>query len=430
MDLTTHPIDFALRLREHVLSLRSQMDVRNSWLKQRLDTVIPEILAREGLDMWIVACREYNEDPVILALLPQPNMSARRRMVLIFSRKPDGSVERLTVGRYGLGDFYAAAWNPDQETQEAALQRAVRERDPQRIGIDVAEEFAFGDGLSHNEYQWISGALGESLMDRTTSAERMAVGWLERRIAPELAAYPGIVSLGHQIIAEAFSRTVIQPGLTTTDDVVWWMRQTMHDTGLQAWFPPTIDIQAPGEAASGPGMAGPSRKTILPGDMLHCDMGFMYLGLATDQQQLAYVLKPGETDVPAGLKAGLAAGNRFQEIHFEEMTVGRSGNDVLRAVLAQASAEGIEPSLYTHPLGYHGHAAGPVIGLWDQQGGVPGRGDYEIFDDTVYSIEFNVRAGVPEWGGQEVIFALEEDAALSGGTMLWLDGRQERFHLI
>jgi hypothetical protein len=430
MDSTTHSTDFGLRLRQQVLPLRSQADVRNSWLKQRLDSVIPELMAREGLDMWIVACREYNEDPVIFSLLPQPSMSARRRMVLIFSRNPDGTVERLTLGRYGLGDFYAAAWNPDEESHEEALQRTVRERDPQSIGIDVAPEFAFGDGLSHNEYEWISGTLGASLMDRTTSAERMAVGWLERRTSPELAVYPGIVALGHQIIAEAFSRSVIQPGVTTTDDVVWWMRQTMQDAGLQAWFPPTIDIQAAGEPWSGPGASGPSRKTILPGDMLHCDMGFIYLGLATDQQQLAYVLKPGETDAPAGLKAGLAAGNRFQEIHFEQMKIGRSGNDVLRAVLAQANDEGIKPSLYTHPLGFHGHAAGPVIGLWDHQEGVPGRGDYEVFDDTAYSIEFNVRADVPEWGGQEVVFALEEDAALSDGKMWWLDGRQERFHLI
>ncbi len=430
MEMSTRSNDFALRLRQQVLPLRSQADVRNSWLKQRLDTLIPEIMEREGLDMWIVACREYNEDPVILSLLPQPVMSARRRMVLIFSRKEDGSVERLVVGRYGLGTFYQAAWNPDEETQEAALQRLIRERNPQSIGIDVAPEFAFGDGLSHHEYEWLSGALGASLMDRTTSAERMAVGWLERRIEPEFAVYPQLVAIGHQIIAEMYSRRVITPGVTTTDDVEWWMRQTMQDAGLQAWFPPTLDIQAAGEPAVGPGVSGSGRKTILPGDLLHCDIGFIYLGLATDQQQLAYVLRPGETDVPQGLRNGLEAGNRFGDIHLEEMKVGRSGNDVLHAVLTRAKDEGIRPSLYTHALGFHGHAAGPTIGLWDQQGGVPGRGDYPVFDNTVYSIEYNVRAEVPEWGGQDVVFAREEDAALSSGKMWWLDGRQEQFHLI
>lgn len=428
--MTTSPSGFAARLKEEILPLRSQMDVRNSWLRQRLDAVVPELMEREGLDMWIVACREYNEDPVILSLLPQPSMSARRRMVLVFSRQADGNVERLVVGRYGLGEFYTAAWNPEQEEQESALARVIRERDPRSIGINVAEEFAFGDGLSHNEYEWLSSSLGDSLMDRTTSAERLAVGWLERRVSPELAVYPGIVALGHQIIAEAFSPRVIRPGITTTEDVVWWMRQTMHEAGLAAWFPPTIDIQAPGEPPRLPGTHGSGRQTILPGDMLHCDMGFIYLGLATDQQQLAYVLKPGETDVPDGLKAGLAIGNRFQDIHLEQMKLGRSGNDVLHAVLEQSTGEGIKPSLYTHPLGYHGHAAGPVIGLWDHQEGVPGRGDYEVYDDTCYSIEFNIRTDVPEWGGQEAIFALEEDAALSGGKAYMLDGRQETFHLI
>lgn len=428
--MVTSPGEFAQRLKDQVLPLRAQVDVRNSWLRQRLDSVIPDLMQREGIDMWIVACREYNEDPVILSLLPQPVMSARRRMVLVFSRSADGSVERLVVGRYGLGDFYTAAWNPEQEEQESALARVIRERNPRSIGINVGEQFAFGDGLSHNEYQWLSSSLGESLMDRTTSAERLAVGWLERRVSPELAVYPSIVALGHQIIVEAFSRSVIQPGITTTEDVVWWMRQTMQDAGLAAWFPPTIDIQAQGDLPSMPGMHGTSRTTILPGDMLHCDMGFIYLGLATDQQQLAYVLKPGETDAPDGLKAGLAAGNRFQDIHLEQMKLGRSGNDVLRAILDQATSEGIKPSLYTHALGFHGHAAGPVIGLWDHQEGVPGRGDYEVYDDTCYSIEFNVRADVPEWGGQEVVFALEEDAALSGGAAHYLDERQERFHLI
>ncbi|MEP7199075.1 MAG: M24 family metallopeptidase, partial [Chloroflexota bacterium] len=245
--------------------------------------------------------------------------------------------------------------------------------------------------------------------------------------AAELVVYPGIVEIGHAIIAEAFSTRVIQPGITTTDDVVWWMRQTMQSLGLRAWFHPTIDIQAHGEHFE---KKDGKRKLILPGDLLHCDIGFTYLGLATDQQQNAYVLKPGESDAPAGLKAVLADGNRLQAIHMEAMIVGRTGNAVLQATLAQAKAEGLNPTVYSHPLGYHGHAAGPTIGLWDQQGGVPGRGDYELFDDTCYSIELNAKKAVPEWDGQEVRMALEEDAVLNGGQMRWLDGRQTELYLI
>ncbi|MGD8465858.1 MAG: M24 family metallopeptidase [Anaerolineae bacterium] len=429
--MNTTPMVSADVFRDKILPLRARAEVSNAWLEQRLTKVLPELMQREGFDMWIVAAREYNEDPVIMTLVPEPAMSARRRTILVFSRGQDGGFERLTLDRYGYGDLYEAAWDPDEEDQYECLARVVRERDPEVIGLNISEMFAFADGLTHNEYRNIAAALGETYAGRIEEATRLAVGWLERRIEPELIVYPGIIELGHAIIAEAFSSRVIQPGVTTTDDVVWWMRQKMLDLGLQAWFQPTIDIQARGEPR-GP-LALPDkerRKLIRPGDLLHCDMGFYYLGLATDQQQLAYVLKLGEHDAPEGLKAGLADGNRLQDIHLGAMEVGRTGNEVLKIALDQAEEEGIQAMVYTHPIGYHGHAAGPTIGLWDRQGGVPGRGDYELFDDTCYSIELNVKRDVPEWDGEEVLFGLEEEAALTGGRVQWLDGRQTQFHLI
>ena len=411
------------------LPLRQQADVQDAWLKQRLDSLIPELLARENIDMWLVICREYNEDPVVMTMLPAASMSARRRTILVFARNATGKVERLTLSRYGYEGFYAAAWNPDEETQHACLARLIRERNPQRIGINTSDLFAFGDGLSQSEYRLLHEALDEPCRERLVSAERLCVGWLERRLPSEITAYARLVEMGHQIIARAFSTAVIHPGITTTDDVVWWMRQTMHEAGLQAWFQPTIDIQAQGVEFAFLD-SGDSRKVILPGDLLHCDMGFHYLGLATDQQQHAYVLRAGESDAPQGLRDALAAGNRLQDIHLEEMRVGRSGNEVLPAALERAKSEGIRPQIYTHPLGYHGHAAGPLVGLWDQQDGVPGIGDYPLFDDTVYSIELNVAHSVPEWDGQDARIMLEEDAVLTGGAMRWLDGRQESFYLI
>lgn len=415
-----------------ILPLRAQMDVRNRWLKERLDTVLPEIMAREAIDMWIVAAREYNEDPVIMTLLPEPSMAARRRTILVFHRTKDGSVERLTLDRYGFGDFYTKGWDPAQEDQFACLKRVVAERKPQTIGLNIGDDFAFGDGLSHSEYEKISAALGRTYGKRIVSAEKLCISWLERRIEAEMVVYPGLVEMGHELIAEAFSSKVITPGITTTDDVVWWFRQTMHDLGLKAWFQPSVEIQANGLSFQGPagGGKGVQRKLILPGDLLHCDVGFYYLGLATDQQQNAYVLKAGESDAPAGLKAALVDGNRLQDIHMQAMQVGRTGNQVLKSALDQAKEEGISPQIYSHPLGYHGHAAGPVIGLWDAQGGVPGRGDYPIYEHTCYSIELNVTKPVPEWDNQVVRIALEEDALLTQGQMQWLHGRQTQFHLI
>ncbi len=418
---------FAATLRERTLPLRTQAVVRNDWLRQRLETILPALMAREGFHMWIVAAREYNEDPVIMSMLPEPSMAARRRTILVFSRRPDGDVERLTLDRYGFGDFYTRAWDPDAEEQDACLARVVRERDPQTIGLNISDIFAFGDGLTHNEFLRLSAALGKTYMARVRGAERLCVGWLERRIPAELGVYPGIVALGHAIIAEAFSPRTIAPGRTTTEDVVWWMRQTMQDAGLRAWFQPSVSIQAPGQSFD---RKEGVRTLIQPGDVLHCDIGFHYLGLATDQQQNAYILRPGETDAPAGLRAALAAGNRLQEILRAAMVVGQTGNAILRAALADARDAGLTPSIYTHPLGYHGHAAGPTIGLWDRQDGVPGNGDYELFDDTCHSIELNALHPVPEWNGQDVRIALEEDVALTGGAVSWLDGRQTAFHLI
>ena len=416
--------------RSKILTLKQQADIRNAWLKQRLDEIIPEIMSRESFDMWLVIAQEYNEDPVIMTLLPAPQMSARRRTILVFARNADNTVDRLTLSRYGMPGFYEHGWNPEEEAQYECLKRLIIERDPQRIGINTSETFAFGDGLSHQEYLNLAETLGAEWMSRTQSAERLCVGWLERRITPEIDAYGGIVEIGHAIIAEAFSSRVIQPGITTTEDVVWWMRQKMHDMGLQAWFQPDVNIQAAGDPFNELGDSQERRTIILPGDLLWCDMGFYYLGLATDQQQHAYVLKRGESDAPDGIKAALTAGNRLQDIHFEEMKIGRTGNDVLARVLKRATDEGLMPTVYSHPLGFHGHAAGPTIGLWDQQGGVAGQGDYPVFDNTCYSIELNIKMPIPEWNGQMVRIMLEEDALLCDGVMQWLDGRQTALHLI
>jgi len=415
-----------MSFRPTLLPLREQAALRNRWLRERLDTLLPELMARAGLDMWLVVSREYNEDPAIMSLLPEPEMSSRRRTILLFQRRADGAVERLAVSRYGFGDFYAPAWEPEAEDQYACLARLVRERDPQRIGVNVSPTSAFGDGLSHSEHGELAAALGPELAGRLASAEALAVGWLERRLPDELDHYAGIVALGHELIRAAYSRAVIEPGRTTTDDLAWWLRQAMHDAGLRAWFHPTVAIQAPGQRYD----ADEPRTVIMPGDLLHCDVGFSYLGLCTDHQQHAYVLPPGETAAPTGLRAALANANRLQEILLAAMRPGRAGNEVLAEARERALEAGLRPSIYTHPLGYHGHAAGPTIGLWDMQEGVPGAGDYPLFDDTAYSIELNACSDVPEWDGQEVRIALEEDAALRAGAMSWLAGRQTELHLI
>lgn len=408
-----------------VLGLKDQAAICDGWLKVKLDKVLPELMRREKIDLWLVLCEEYNEDPVYLSLVPFAGLSARRLSLLVFYDRGGGrGVERFCVSRYGVGELYPTIWKAGPEDQWQALAKAVKERDPKRIGIDESEVFAFGDGLSASMKKRLVQALGPDYSKRLVSAERLAVGWLERRLPEEIELYDHICAIAHAIIAEAFSRQVITPGVTTTSDVEWWMWERIRSLGQTTWFNPGISLQRP---ASSPYKDSP---VIHPGDLLHCDFGINYLRLDTDTQQHAYVLKPGENEAPAGLRAGLIQGNRLQDILLGEMKQGRTGNQILAAALEKARTEGLRPSIYTHPLGVHGHAAGPTIGLWDKQGGVPGAGDYPLFDDTVFSIELNVRAAVPEWAGQDVQIALEQDAAFTKDGPRFLDRRQTELILI
>ncbi|MCK4582985.1 M24 family metallopeptidase, partial [Candidatus Bathyarchaeota archaeon] len=346
--------------RQKILPLRQRMEVYNGWLRKRLETLLPKLMDECGVEMWLVVAREYNEDPVIMSLLPEPNLYARRRTILLLHRKPE-KVDRLAVYRYGFGDFYEGVWDPEKEEQHQCLARLIRERDPKTIGINVGNTWAFGDGLTHGEYTQLVDALGD-LSERLISAERLCVRWLETRVPEELEAYPMLVELTHTIIQEAFSSKVITPGVTTNEDVQWWIRQKMLDLGVEMWFPATVDLQSHGVKHDDK----EKRKTIMRGDLLHCDVGFYYLGLATDVQQNAYVLRHGETDAPQGLKDALADANKLQDFHAEAMKTGHTGNMILKMALDNAKKAGLNPSIYTHPIGVHGHAAGPTIGLWDQ----------------------------------------------------------------
>ena len=418
---------------QKILPLRQQSDIRNAWLQKRLEHILPEIMQREQMDMWIVCAREYNEDPVLMSLLPAPMLSARRRTILVFSLR-EGNFEALNVAPPGVGldRYYRGVWEKGREDlgkedQWQCLQRIVRERDPQRIGINSSDIYAFGDGLTQREHHHLMAALGDYAA-RCSSAERVCVGWLERRLPEEISAAVGINQIAHSIIAEAFSSRVIHPGVSRASDVAWWIRQRIHDLTLSAWFQPTVSIQRQGEKL---GDIGSSPEAIIqPGDLLHCDVGLHYLGLATDTQQLAYVLKLGESSAPQGLQDALQQGNRLQDIVIAEMHSGRSGNEILAASLEAAERAGIRGRVYSHPIGYHGHGAGPTIGMYDNQGPTPGRGDYPLYPDTLHSIELFAEYAVPEWQGQTVKAALEQIVAFTNKGTHFLGGRQTALHLL
>jgi Xaa-Pro aminopeptidase len=420
------PVPAAAQDMPPVLPLRERARVQNAWLAERLDTIVPRLMREQGVGMWVLIAREYLEDPVMTTMLNAESMRARRRTILIFHDPGGGRpVERLTVSRYGLGGLFRPSWDPArQPDQFARLAAIIAERNPRRIAIDVSPGTAFADGLTHSQYQAFLAALPPRFRARVTPTDELAVGWLETRIPAEMARYPEIVRIAHAIIAEGFSGRTVRPGVTTADDLVWWYRERIAALGLATWFHPSVEIFRRGAPEPLEGDAA-----IQPGDMLWTDFGITYLGLNTDTQQLAYVLRPGEREAPAGLMAGMADANRVQEALLASFRTGLSGNEILAAALQRSRAAGLNATIYSHPLGYHGHGAGASIGFWDNQGADP-RGAHRLRPDTAWSIELNARRAVPEWGGQEIEFRLEEDAFFDGRELRWLDGRQTRFHLI
>jgi len=419
-------------------TLREQADIQQRWLTQRLETVLPRLMREHGVDLWIVSMREYHEDPVFRALVSPTTFFARRRSIyLFFDRGPQRGVERLALGGTSQGGLYQAIREteraPDGRQRELwgkaqwdLLARLVRERNPRRIGLNISQTHAFADGLTVGEWEQLQEALGPDLLQRVVRAERLPIELLAIRVPDMLPVYRRMQEIVHQTIATAFSSQVITPGVTTTEDVVWWMRQRVNDLGLGTWFQTSVDVQR-----RGVNLADSTAPVIQRGDVLHCDFGITALGLNTDTQHMGYVLREGETDAPAGLKHALSVSNRLQDILLSHMKPGRTGNEVLTAALDQMRAQRIDGSIYTHPIGDHGHAAGPLIGLWDRQDGVPGRGDLPLLPNMWHSIELQATTPVPEWDNQPVRMAQEEEAEMTAdGTMRWVLRRQSELHIV
>lgn len=407
---------------DRVLTHREQAPIVKRWIQQRFQQVLPALMRREGIDMWILVSREYNDDPVFRSMAPLTTYSSRRRTILVFhDRGPSAGVEALSIGRFDYDGLFTMI-RTHNDGQWDGLRKLVDERQPKSIGVNESRLTSHADGLTSTEAQALREALGPHA-SRIRSAEKLAVGWLETKLPEETEAYRHVMQAAHRIIRDAFSNKVVTPDVTTTEDVVWWMRQRVAEQGLGGWFHPSVSIQRKGGVTAGD-------QVIRAGDLLHTDFGLVYLGLSTDTQHHAYVLRPGETDAPAGIRAGLAAANRLQDITMANAKIGGTGNAALAAALAQAKAEGLTPTIYCHPIGYHGHGAGPPIGMTDYQTGVPGRGEDTFKPDTWHSIELNVMHKVPEWDGQAVRFALEEDAGLFRDGWKWINGRQDRLYLI
>lgn len=411
-----------------ILPEKERALLKDEILEDRFKNLLPGLMEDANIDMWLLISREYNEDPVLKTMLPATWLNARRRTIIVFYRnKKEKIIERLAVARYNIGKSIQSSWDKEKEpNQWKALVDIIASRNPDKIGINFSKHFALADGLVKTDFDELLENLPETYQERLVSAEKLAIGWLEARSKMEMKLYKKLVKITHDIIDEAFSANVIQTGITTTEDIVWFMRQKVTDLGLETWFHPTVDIQRNNEVLKShieSFSKGKEEKTIQKGDLLHCDFGITYIGLNTDCQQHAYVLNEDEDEVPVFLKEAFRKGNRVQDILTSNMSIGVTGNEILKTSLIQGRKEGLRPSIYTHPLGKYGHSAGTTIGMWDSQNGVPFNGDYALHKNTVYAIELNTTVAIKEWN-KDIRIMLEEAGFFGDGVFEYVNERQ------
>jgi Xaa-Pro aminopeptidase len=421
---------------QHILPEKERAAVIDDILSERFNTLLPNLMDETGIDMWIVISREYNEDPVLRTMLPATWLNARRRTILLFYRDRNrNTIEKLAVARYNVGKNIESAWDKEkQPDQWQRLVELIESRNPSKIGLNYSKDHNIADGLDKTDYDEFMNYLPARFKRKVGSAEQLAVRWIETRTEREMVIYNQLVSITHNIIKEAFSEAVITPGITTTSDVEWWMRQKVTDMGLETWFHPTVDIQRTNEELVSHlySFSGrPEDMVILPGDLLHCDFGITYLRLNTDCQELAYVLRPKETRAPKFLIDALLQGNRVQDHLTQTMVKGMTGNEILAKALSAAREEGLRPAIYTHPLGLYGHSAGTTIGMWDSQGGVmkDDGENYPLNPNTVYAIELNTTVNIPEWK-RDIRIMLEEAGFYGTEGFRYVNGRQTELLLI
>lgn len=415
-----------------VLSFKQRVEPINAMVVDRLDNLLPKLMREADLDMWLVINREYGEDRLFYTLVPQPTFAARRTTLLVFAKKDDGTVERFSVSRYPIGSVYPTVWDGGSKTEQwERLAEVIAQRDPKRIGINISEDWALADGLSVGLHRQLLKYLPKKYQNRLVSAQDLVIRWMETRSEKELHVYPQVVTLARGVIAEAFSNKVITPGVTSTDDIAWYIRERFEALQLRPWFQPYVNIQRQGDVTSkDDDFMGQSGIIVQPGDVLHTDVGICYMNLCTDTQEMAYVLKMGEAEVPNGLVIAFKIGNQWQDILTSNFVTGRSGNEILKNTINQSKAKGIHSSTYTHPLGFVGHASGPTIGMWDNQGPTPVQGDWKLYPNTAYAIEGNIATQLPEWNNQWVQIKLEQSAVFDGENVWYLAGRQTKWHVI
>ncbi|MGE0040862.1 MAG: M24 family metallopeptidase [Vicinamibacterales bacterium] len=411
-----------------------QIAVREGWLRQRHELLLP-MMRRHQIAMWIVANEEFHDDPLTEFVAP-PRPYVGNRDFFVFVDAGAGGLRRFALTGYAEETLKAFFESPDEPVPaDRRLAQLVAEFTPATIGLGIGGTRGVTRSLTHDTYAFIAKAVGPDYQARFVSAQDLIEEYLDTRLPDEKPYYTAAVALTESLARRALSSEVITPGTTTVGDVRNWLYDQMGAHGVGTWFQPDLRIQrrgAAGATSRGFLAVAPESQVIERGDLVHVDVGISYMGLDTDWQKMAYVLRDGETDAPEGLKRAMAATNTLQDaLMGRHSRPGKPAGAVYDDTMAEMKDLGIEAMIYSHPVGAQGHGLGASIDFRAARRDDIGQQAARALRKGSYiSIELNTASTVPEWDGQKV-FVMAEDVA-------WLDDdgwhtfrpRQDAFYLV
>ncbi len=396
---------------------RKMNQIRND----KFDLVLPEVMRENQIDMWIITNREGSFDPLY------PDLGegyVGKNGYYIFYDPGQGRVERTVLGISGY--LLKEGGGYDYYGSEPELKSFVEKRDPQRIGLNFSKNIGGADGLSYSAYHELADILGEKYEKRFVSAEKLVSDFRSRRVASEIAAYGEACELSYTIAEKALSNDVITPGVTTLEDVAWWMLEEMHRNNLESSFGmPSVYVTGPRGI-----IATSNDRIIQRGDVIMIDFGVGLMNMYTDMKRMAYVLDEGETTVPPGIQHAFDEAVRVRTIIKETIRAGITAREAEGEIYEALMASGFNKmkgfNQYTekdetdviigcHSVGNWGHGIGPSIAFFN-----PVRLDYVIYPSNLLSIELFAYTKVPEWGGQKLRVPLEDDAIVTSRGVEWL----------
>jgi Xaa-Pro dipeptidase len=414
-----------------LLPWSQQIAVREQWLAKRHGMIL-DTMSRNGVDMWIVVNEEFHDDPLTQYIAP-PRPYAGGRDFFVFIDAGDKGLRKIAITGFAeesVKRFFEAPDDPKPADQ--VLPALYQEYKPKHIALSYGGHRGVTRSITYDTYKFIVEKMGPEAESHFVPAENLIEEYSDTRIPEEFDTYTEMVKVTEILAKRALSGEVIKPGTTTVGDVRRWLYDQLGARDLTTWFQPDLRVQRNGmtnNTSRGFLAVAPEEIVIQKGDVVHLDFGITYMGLNTDWQKMTYVLRDGEKDVPTGLKKALANTNALQDSICRNAKPGKLAGDVYNDVMADMQKQGIEAKVYSHPLGFQGHALGAPIDYRAAQRAqtMPPR---PLRDGSYISIELNSATAVPEWGGQKVFIMEEDPAYLTDSGWKFFVPRQTEWYVV